>query len=744
MIGETPHLSLYPELSSILEEIENGEILHLAFHRHTCIHVYTADVSIVKQLINFSCDFVPSKVYVQPGQYGSLSTSRGQTIVESQSHQLIPYPCLNVSKARSRQSLMQTTKPYIMSIPKPSSVVLKSLPPEILQAIFLLVTTPSLLELCQTCWTFFNIASSSRVVLLHHLRRIPGIKLGLEDVPTKQLFLLLRRRAAWSLFGINFHADRLQYPFSLSGYGSIDSNASDLSTISDPNLAIVRTGGSEVHLYHATKHGIEPRLAIVFEFPFSRRDRELKFEIVKVRLTSQNSGVSILFKTVPQLCEGETLKNRFEHEAWEQGRHGKYGLVQFSVTGSVSRQLRLASFCDERDCDAFTFAVEDPENGTFAIGWRERKSEKSMGRRYCSQDMKIGLYWGSQPSSKPFSERLANRCSKSVPLAYGMPLPQESRGLFVSDLSFARDAMSNSQKLLVHPAGSLTYDLLLEPKPRLALFPIGDESVDEGIWRDNGLPVSTCRRRVEYKLGLPFFAVHEMPTVSPGQPPRPGSAEVVCVTKYLKIGFDVKEYCYPNDIYYPPQTAVIFCQSVYRAHPFCNRQCDLNTVQPADSTNKIIARLWGFHAPQTNKLGVIATSPQGTRIAIADWSKIMIWPLDPLELVDEGKEYFVDDETPLVTGKEYFERELNDHVKDTSTIALLRPVTLVMEDGAVVRQMKFAEDHLEGEDTLIVMTDRGMVVFHLGPQAKGLREIRTWRKPRTEHEVGLSPVPHRA
>lgn len=623
-----------------------------------------------------------------------------------------------------------------MSISKPSSGPLKSLPPEILQAIFLRVTTPSFLQLCQTCWTFFNIASSSRRVLLHHLLRMPGIKLGLEDVPTNQLFLLLRRRAARYLFGINFHADRLHYPFPFSGLGLIDSNASDLSTTSDPNLAIVWTGKPEVHLYHATRHGIEPRVALTLIPPFSERDRKVKVEIVKVKLTPQNSVLSILFKTIPQLFEGETFKNRFEHEAWEQERHGKYDLVQFRVTGSVSQQLRLANLCNERDCDAFTFAVDDPEEGTFAIGWRARKAEKSMGRRYCSQDMRIELYWGGKLSS----ENLANRYLKSIPLSDGIPLPQESRGLFVSDLSFARDAMSNFQKLLVHPAGSLTYDLLLEPKPRLALFPIDDESVDEGAWRDNGLPVSTCLRRAEFKLGLPFFAIHERPTISPIQPP-PGSAEVVCVTKYLKLGFDVKEYCYPNDIYYPPQTAVIFRQYVYRVHPFCNRQCDLNTVQPADSSNKIVARLWGFHAPQTNKLGVITTSPKGTRIAIAGWSKIMIWALDPLELIEEVNEDSVDDEALLVTGKEYFERELNDHVKDTNTIALIRPVTLTSDDGAVVRQMKFAEGHSEGEDTLIVMTDRGMVVYNLGPQAKGLRETRTWQTPGTEREMDLFPIP---
>ena len=330
---------------------------------------------------------------------------------------------------------------------------------------------------------------------------------------------------------------------------------------------------------------------------------------------------------------------------------------------------------------------------------------------------------------------------KSIPLSDDIPLPQESRGLYVSDLSFARDAMSNFQKLLVHPAGSLTYDLLLEPKSRKPLFPIDDESVDEGVWRNNGLPVSTWHRRAEYKLGLPFFAIHERPTTSPIQPPIPGSAEVVCVTKYLKLGFDVKEYCYPNDNHYPPQAAVIFCQSVYRAHPFCNRQCDLNTVQPADSTNKIVARLWGFHAPQTNKLGVITTSPKGSRIAIADWSKIMIWALDPLELIEEVDQDSVDDEAPLVTGREYFERELNDYVKDTGTIALIRPVTLLSDDGAVVRQMKFAEGHSEGEDTLIVMTDRGMVVYYLGPQAKRVCETRTWQIPVTEREVNLFPIP---
>ncbi len=86
---------------------------------------------------------------------------------------------------------------------------LNSFPPEILQNIFYFTTSTTFFQLIQVSRKFFEIASESRELILHHLRHVPGIKLGLDDrtVSTSVLFLIFRQRAASHLYGVNFTAE---------------------------------------------------------------------------------------------------------------------------------------------------------------------------------------------------------------------------------------------------------------------------------------------------------------------------------------------------------------------------------------------------------------------------------------------------------------------------------------------------------------------------------------------------------
>src|SRR3978361_2342445 len=88
------------------------------------------------------------------------------------------------------------------------TVALAFFPSEILQNIFYFATSTTFFQLIQVNRKFFEIASESRELILHHLRHVPGIKLGLDDssIATRDLFLSFRQRAASHLYGVNFTA----------------------------------------------------------------------------------------------------------------------------------------------------------------------------------------------------------------------------------------------------------------------------------------------------------------------------------------------------------------------------------------------------------------------------------------------------------------------------------------------------------------------------------------------------------
>lgn len=106
------------------------------------------------------------------------------------------------------------------------------LPSEVLSNIFLHLSTPSFLQAVLTCQKLFNLAAGSRDVLLHHLRNIPGIKLGLSDrsLRTSDLFQILRQRAAEHLFGANFTGNCTDFHFQ---NGTLDAKASYLADSTD-------------------------------------------------------------------------------------------------------------------------------------------------------------------------------------------------------------------------------------------------------------------------------------------------------------------------------------------------------------------------------------------------------------------------------------------------------------------------------------------------------------------------------
>ena len=119
---------------------------------------------------------------------------------------------------------------------------------------------------------------------------------------------------------------------------------------------------------------------------------------------------------------------------------------------------------------------------------------------------------------------------------------------------------------------------------------------------------------------------------------------------------------------------------------------------------EVVGRLWGYNqAPVTSLPGVIAYSPNGSRIAIADWDKILVWALNGEVLVDGN------------TGSQYYDMVQENKLEHNHVV--LTPILL--KAGSVVRQMAFGRI----EDELAVLTSGGLQIWNLGPSGTGKREV---------------------
>ena len=111
----------------------------------------------------------------------------------------------------------------------------------------------------------------------------------------------------------------------------------------------------------------------------------------------------------------------------------------------------------------------------------------------------------------------------------------------------------------------------------------------------------------------------------------------------------------------------------------------------------VVGRLQGYQDP-TSSLGcIIAASPLGTRLAIANWNVIQVWALEPNALIEENEGGFY---PPCYQSAD-------------SDMIELPPTTLDAE--AVCFKLRFTDK----ENELLAVTDRGLMLWDLTPRGKG-------------------------
>jgi hypothetical protein len=197
----------------------------------------------------------------------------------------------------------------------------------------------------------------------------------------------------------------------------------------------------------------------------------------------------------------------------------------------------------------------------------------------------------------------------------------------------------------------------------------------------------------DFLVDNPFYAKHER-----GE--EDGTGRRRCTFTYLALGI-TKTFKTIDE------SRLAAC--IIRAHRTvyygtCSHLVDLDINFRTLLGPEVVGRLWGYNqAPVTSLPGVIAYSPNGSRIAIADWDKILVWALNAEVLVDGN------------TGSQYYDMVQENKLEQNH--AVLKPILLKAE--SVVRQMAFGRM----EDELAVLTSGGLQIWNLGPSGTGKREV---------------------
>lgn len=189
---------------------------------------------------------------------------------------------------------------------------------------------------------------------------------------------------------------------------------------------------------------------------------------------------------------------------------------------------------------------------------------------------------------------------------------------------------------------------------------------------------------LRFSIDIPFFGTHRTLT-------RDGIE--MCNWKYLSFGFATHR----------EENWTVAC--LLKSEAFCRSQNCWHMLN-LDRGRRIsewtvVGRLWGFQ-DSTSSLGcIVAASPGGTRIAVANWTVIYIWALEPNALIEENADGFY----PLSCQS----RE--------SGMVEIRPIALQTE--TVCFRLRF----MDKENELLALTDRGVMHWDLGPLAKGERTV---------------------
>lgn len=218
------------------------------------------------------------------------------------------------------------------------------LPAEVLQNVLFYMDSATFFTCLLSCRTVYQAAQSRRVVK-HHLNRLPGLRLGLENLDNLNLFESFRRRAAKSLCGAGVLANITRY----APGDDLQNIGRAVLSYGQPTLLATAHNCGQVHIHelHTSENYVRLKAELRTETYHDQvLNRDYYMEMVKLAFSHEKDlAVLCRLKTVEQdpspLPEDPPLPDDSEDEL--KYRTGLWKLVTFHRVWAKTRGYYYSS-----------------------------------------------------------------------------------------------------------------------------------------------------------------------------------------------------------------------------------------------------------------------------------------------------------------------------------------------------------------------------------------------------------------
>lgn len=569
-----------------------------------------------------------------------------------------------------------------------------NLPDELLTQILLNSSTPTFIQLTRTCKKFFSLAGQHRKVILHHLDRIPGEKTKFKDdsLDNQQLFLLLRQRASNVLTGANFTANLHEY---IARDVPIDPEASSVGGLDADyvRMALCFRDSADIRQYTshcAIKEKIKqisaPGTTILKLVQWGRFVSVLCCSPVRKNDDFSDASDSERSESETEMLDKRPFSPTANARLQRAAKHAKprgdrvigimkidqrYQVIHFDVYTMEDSQI--FEIIPPPDMIPRDFTVQS--NSLCAILWDkstlgQRPTEDATVVTY-TIDSRMDDVVYEQKTVWPKSGKPARTDADSDDEDAPEDLPER--------ISFFKDG----RRIKMYDAGGVVpYQIFSTSTTQY------DQYASTNIISFDGFSVH---------VDTPFFGTHTTQLDEINQ-------QSYCFQHHLCLG--VATLNLSNGAADDQVKVLCILRSHNRYYPEgCEHRVSLSRMTHVSANNStIVARLWGWEETHSNFSGkdIVAVSPGGTRIAIAMWNKILVYPLNPKVLCDEVVVDSSDDEPTKLKKKkkkkakktwetactDYYHRPKNGNFLGWR-VAEIRPIVLDL-GGAVAHKMSWS------------------------------------------------------
>uniref|UniRef100_A0A093UW97 F-box domain-containing protein n=1 Tax=Talaromyces marneffei PM1 TaxID=1077442 RepID=A0A093UW97_TALMA len=587
--------------------------------------------------------------------------------------------------------------------------MLLNLPAELVQLVLKHCCTSAYLQAALSCRALYIIASSSRDVILHHMKTNPGPGFrsqsdpkshdDVERLTTRELFLLLRRGASEHLLYGESDFDCIIYTFDGK---VIDISASSMCNKKDGKaIALVFKGDDRI--YHCLA-GVDGTInientqtcSLPVLIPFLNAER---VSIIKSTYATDHKhllGVLVKAEEKGPETEADGLESApsfFSQELQRERERTQKAYFQLFLEATPRQPIGpgecRTTICEIQADDGFKVnALAAMHHQEFAISWEQTNGNDHNvdiykacwdAREHYHWPVTQGTSFTSYKSTRFVDEQglwVAARDPNKIELSHHQEVSTLGA---VADLRF-----NDSRQLLYTHRGS-------------AMFGYYHNLGYQSTTASSFVPTSAHRNYANVRIGeslelsfaveIPFFATHDTRTLQ-GTP--------VCHWRYLSYGISA-------DRVEGFTMACLFISHTAANALRCTHQTNLERGRRL-SRWLPVARLCDYPDSSVSTIGCrFAISPNGKRIAVMQWDTLYVWPLNPKEVISFDRSNY------------YPQSWISGERMDDNDMIELRPVIIRM--GAVCFKLMFTEN----DDIIVGLTDRGLMTWDLRPQARRRR-----------------------